>query len=311
MRTNIFTIILFLTVCGLAQAQLEILEVPAGSEPVIDGLIDDSDPWTEESWIPMEFEVSASTTHDASSRFQILHNVEIIYIVQQVVDTTPNNDAVAIPNPWERDCIEIFFHMSDDVSGGTYTPSTSQLRFVRDGDGEAGFDGTAAIVSALQADDNFEWMITTDDEGWVFEGAFPIETLDAGTLFNYTDMFFEIKATDNTNGQAGGRTQQLYWGNANDDQWSTLTNWTAAILSTTQIEVPSAIAEVEVGTGSVYVAGNMLRFRNIEGTVSIYNITGSLVKTDVIERNGSIEISSLNSGVYFVKTEAMTAKFVK
>jgi hypothetical protein len=326
MKAKIFTIIILLLVTfGLADAQeplLEILKVPAGAEPTIDGIMDDNDPWTEEAWIPMEIEVEGATTHDATSKFQILHNNELIFIIQQIEDNTPNNDPNDIPNTYERDNIEIFFHMdAEPTSDGEYIPSdaiTVQLRFQRDGDGEAGLDATGAEVLAnLQADDNFEWMVNGDDAGFIFEGAFPVATLNnlGEGPFNGTDFLFEIKYADNTTGTGGtpaGRSQQLYWLNADDNKYHDTRLFALVTLSETEISVNgTSISQVEVGAGSIYVTNNMLMFRNVEGSVSIYNIAGSLVKTNVIERNGSIDISSLNSGVYFVKTEAMTVKFVK
>ena len=122
-------------------------------------------------------------------------------------------------------------------------------------------------------------------------------------------MLFEIQTADNTTGAAGGRTQQLFWQDNSDQQWQDTKTFSAVTL--VQDEISTAIAEVEAQLGSVFVANDMLNFKNVEGAVNIYSISGALVKKDVIEMNGSIDISSLNSGIYIVKTELMTAKIIK
>lgn len=311
MRTKIFTLSVLLSLFGLAHAQLEVLKIPAGKEPVIDGIMDEYDPWTEDAWIEMLMEVSSSTTSEASSKFQILHNGETIYIIQKIVDPTPNNDATVITNTYARDCNEIFFHMDNNPGGGSYTGSTSQLRFQRDGDGSTGFDGTAAIVSALKADSRFEWMVTTDDDGWIFEGAFPIDALDLDGFFDGSDFMFEIKATDNSNGKADGRTQQLYWNDGADNQWQNVASFGEAYLSQTEISITNSIKQSNILNSAVYFENDRLVFRNIEGAVRIYSISGSIVKNDVIDSNGSIEVSTLKSGVYIVKANGLSSKFTK
>lgn len=311
MKTKITTLILLLCIYSAVHAQLEVLAVPSENVPVIDGVVDDQDPWLEDGWILMEQEVATNSTEDASSSFQILHDDDMIYIVQEIIDATPNNDAGAIANTYARDCNEVFFHMADDSGAGTYTASTSQLRFQRNGDGETGFDGTASIVSALKNDDWFEWMVTTTDEGWTFEAAFPIEVLDGDGTFNGTDFLFEIKATDNTNGEADGRTQQIYYNSPSDDQWQQVASFGFAFLSDTEVQVKTGIKGLDNLKASVFVTKEQLNFRNIEGPISIYNTAGELIKLSNVEGNGSIDISAFNSGLYIVKANQSTLKFIK
>lgn len=307
MKAKIFTFTLLLAVFGVAQAQLEILKVPAGSEPTIDGAIDEAT-WQEDGWEDQTLNSAGSSTTDASSMFQLLHNTDNIFVGVQVTDATPHNET-DISNTYERDCIELFFHMSDDPGEGPYTGSTSQLRFQRDGDGDAGMDGTGTMVTNLQGDDGFEWMVDGDDAGYVLEVVLPVAVLDGDAVFGGADFLFDIQTADNTTGAAGGRTQQMFWNDNSDQQWQDTKTFGAVTLSDT--EISTAIAQVEAQLGSVWVANDMLNFKNVEGAVNIYSISGALVMKDVIERDGSIDISSLNTGIYIVNTKEMTAKIIK
>jgi hypothetical protein len=306
MKAKTFTLLLFLAVFGVAQAQQNVPFVDMG--PTVDGVIDTDDPWTEDGWVDQALNSGGSSTTDAASKFQLAHDGTAIYVAVMVTDATPHNEGT-IANTYERDCVELFFHMSlEDVSDGTYGTYqdwTWQIRYQRDGDDGPFVDGNR--TANLEADDAFAWAVTTDDAGWVLETALTIETLVNGYADWDSENFkFDIQTADNTTGAAGGRTQQMFWNNNSDDQWRDTQTFGACVLAE-EVGVQSVKNEI----GSVAVQNDLLNFKNVEGSVNIYSISGAMVKKATIDRNGSVDISSLKSGLYIVTNKEFTAKFVK
>ena len=230
MKAKIFTFILCMAVFGFTKAQVtEFLKIPAGHDPVIDGVVDGNDPW-QEDWLQMEQIVEADhTTDDMGAKFQMLHNDSMIFIVLDIVDATPNNEGIS--DSYREDNIEIFFYMGPaegmDGENVTYVDGeTVQARFVRDGDqsltegavaDDDGFDGTGTtVLEELLRHESFEWKIVSDDDGYVFEAAFPISALDVNDQFDGTNFAFDIKVADNSDG-TDTRTQQNYYYNNDGD----------------------------------------------------------------------------------------------
>jgi hypothetical protein len=303
MKAKIFTFILFLAVFGVANAQFEVFKTAA--LPTVDGVADDQDPWQENLWTDQALNSAGTSTTDASSMFQLLHDGETIALGVKVTDATPNNGG-DIGNTYERDCVETFFHMSlvdaDDGTYGVYQDWTWQYRIQRDGDDGAFVDGKTS--------DDFEWAVTTDDAGYTVEVTYPIATLVSGYAdWDGENFKFDIQTADNTTGAGGGRTQQMFWNNNTDDQWRDTKVFGPAMLSETMVGV--GVQNIENAVGSVWVSNDVLNFDNVEGNVSIYSISGALVKKANIDRNGTMDISSLKSGIYIVKSDKLTAKILK
>lgn len=302
MKAKIFTFFIIVAMSGVAQAQLVVLKTPA--PPVIDGIIDEADPWGGiEEWQD-QLALSADAT-GASSRFKMLHDDNSIYVAVEVLDDTPNN---AHETNYQNDCVELFYHMSDDnESVTTYGASTSQLRFQRVEEVHGFTGGDAGVLSAaFEEHAGFNYESVSDESGYVVEAMIPIEVLDGGGSFNDTDFFFEIGTADNTGDEV---VLYLFWKDNSDNQWQDVSTFSPVELS--QEEVPTAVESVAAEIAYVHVANDMLNFRNVEGDVNIYSISGALVKKDVIERNGSIDISALNSGIYVVKADKLSAKIIK
>jgi hypothetical protein len=306
MKAKIFTLIMFLAGFGVAQAQQDVLMISA--LPEVDGVVD-GDVWGADNYLE-QLTFKDGATIDASSKFQILHTEDALAVAVVVADATPHNES-AISNTYERDCIELFLHMSsedvDDGTYGTYQDWTWQIRYQRDGDDGPFTDGNRN--DALIADADFAWEVVTDDAGWVLETVLPIDLLVNGYAdWDGENFKFDIQTADNTTGAAGGRTGQLFWNDNSDDQWRDTKRFAAMVLSD---EMLSGIQSVQNQIGSVTVVNDQLQFRNVEGNVSVYSISGALVKKAVIDMNGSMDISSLKSGIYIVKSDKLTAKIIK
>lgn len=304
MKAKIFTLFLFLAVGSMAFGQLEILYSPSMA-PTVDGIIDDSDPWASDGWVEQSLFPDGQTIAH-SSKFQMLWDDDNIYVGVQVTDATPNSDHAT---EHENDCVELFFHMTGSSVEGTavaYDASTCQLRFQR-AETSFGFGGTASFVTAFTADAGFDYKIETDADGYVLEVTLPIAILDAGATFDDENLMVEVQTADNS---GEGRTGQLFWQNNSDNQWQHVETLGAAHLSDTEVVI-GAVESLNSESASAWVANDMLNFKNVEGQINIYSISGALVKTELIERNGSIDIAGMKAGLYIVSGDNFTAKIVK
>lgn len=73
---------------------------------------------------------------------------------------------------------------------------------------------------------------------------------------------------------------------------------------------PSSLGSANESKAKVYATGKTVRVENANGTVSVYNVAGQLVKQLVCQENVSFDLSS--KGVFVVKVqEANAAKTVK
>jgi hypothetical protein len=305
---KIITLLSIVLAFGLiAKAQLVVPECSA--PPVIDGYADSSDPWGD-TWIDLaeEKDNGDAATHDMSAKFQVAHDADNIYIVIVAQDATPNNDATAIPNTYQRDCSEIFFsmHSASGDSPEAYVTDEGdwQIRVQRASDTDAFIDGSGNVAAV-------EWEFAVVDDGaseYTTEMTFPIATLKENGNFNGVDFRFECQVADNTTGTPEGRTQQMFWKNASDSQWNDLSTFSAAKLEGGVLISAKETAKV---VGSAHLYQNNLYVKNVTGEVSVFDVTGKLVRSENVLGNATIDVSDLKSGLYIVKNNDFSVKVIK
>lgn len=303
---KIFTLVVLVAAFGFGATAQKLVVPYTSKAPVSDGYLDDTDdPWTGD-FVDQATMSSGSSTSDASSAFQLLHDEDFIYIAVKVSDATPNNDAAAIGNSYERDCIELFFAMDTiDDAAGAYQSGDWQIRFQREAEEGAYIDGSGSVSSALLTADGFAWGVETASSDWVMEASFPKATLQQEAAFDGEFMKFEIQTADNTTGAGSGRTQQMFWLNGSDSQWNNTT--TFSVIQLAKATSVSAIAN----TGSAFVQNEMLKVKNVNGVVNVYDLRGAVVRSAVVNGSASINIADLKSGMYVVKASNLSAKIVK
>ncbi len=281
---KITLVLIVLTFGFLCRAQLN---VPFTTAPVIDGVIDANDPWGS-TWISMDAYGLNSTTSNLSSKFQIAYDASNIYLVVVTDDATPHNEALAIPNSYERDCSEVFFSMhtpSGDVPEPYLVDNGDwQIRFQRASETGNYIDGSN---NAQAAADKFGYAVKDIGTTYVQEMSFPISVLKENGNFDGINFRFDLQAADNTTGASGGRTQQQFWNSNTDNQWNDVSAFGAA-----KLENPLATYSVTF---------------NI--TNGVTGITGATVKLDgynevITDVNGV----ALISGVIPAKSIAYTIK---
>jgi hypothetical protein len=277
--------------------------------PIIDGVINNQDSWKDANWKSQLQEKAGSSTTGCTSRFQLTHDDNNIYVVVDVKDATPSSNADSIPNTYERDCIELFFGMTQAVRS-TYAPGDWQIRFQRAAvtankviDGQT----NGGVFSDLIGSTGFSYAIVSKADGWVLEAQFPKDGLIEGSESNGKDIKFEIQTADNTTDKKGGRTQQLFWIKPTDMQWSTPADFANITLG----DSPTGLSQLQSKDTYLIVKNNILDLSNVEGNVSIYNVNGSVVRTVDATNQKSINISNFAKGVYIVKGDNFVTKVIR
>jgi hypothetical protein len=224
---KVILILIFLCFTVILKAQNPLRIYPAYKTPTIDGYIDElGDPWG--TFIDLTVRNPNSTTTGLNGKFKILAGKDAFYIAIVVQDATPNNDAILIPNSYERDCSEIYISM-DTVTepNGAYKVGCWQIRTQREGetlcDGNSGANTWS--IATLTSDPDFRVESETSLTEYVQEMILPYDVLTAGIYpdWDYRFILFDICINDNTTGATGGRTEHRYWygnnGKGDDTTW--------------------------------------------------------------------------------------------
>jgi hypothetical protein len=306
MKRMIFTLMATAALFSFAKAadEVKMTIAKAAAAPVIDGVADESDPWGS-TWVDLGLANANNTTTGMTGKFQVLADQKNIYLVGQFVDATPNNDADAIGNSYERDCQEIFFSMDTVTGDGAYKAGSWQLRIQREAADDASYiDGNSGAntwsVDRMETSANFKWAVSSDASGWSYEMQLPIDTLAAGSAFDGEYLRFELAAADNTTGAASGRSQQIYYNNNTDNQWKDTR--TMALVKLAE-KIVSGVNTVKTNAsykfdGTTFTAA---------GNFNVYDVTGKLV----LKASNSANLSALKTGVYVVKGNNLSTKIVK
>jgi len=314
MTRKIFTLFFVFAAFVSANAQKEIPF--AAKAPVIDGYIDDAeDGWG--TFVDLTARNPAGTTTAMTAKSCLMAGTDAFYYALVVQDATPNNDATAIANSYERDNNEIFFSL-DTVTkeDKSYKPGCWQIRTQREGEtlNDGGSGSTNFTVATLIADANFQVGVETSATEWSVELKLPYSQLegDMDPVWDRKFIRFENAAADNTTGAASGRTEQRYWNDIakDDNAWHNTSEMTIYKMPK-EVSGEVSAKNVNSAKASAFVSNNVLNVKNINGAVNIYDVKGTLVRKSVINGNGSIAISDLKSGVYIVKSNDFAQKFVK
>ena len=309
---KIFTLILFVAAFGILSNAQEKATIPfAAKAPVADGYMDDvDDPWGGE-WIELTLTNAGSTTTAMSAQFQLMHDTDNLYLAVKVQDDTPNNDPVAFTDSYTRDCFEAFFAMdTTSTATGAYAAGCWQLRTQREAAEGSYIDGNRGAntwdIAPMTGGEGFEFGVENGASEWSAEMVYPKAILTDGAAFDGEWIKFELAVADNT---GTGRTQQQYWNNNSDQQWQN--TFTFAYVKLAPAGGGVGVKDMAAVTGSAFVQNNVLKVRNVNGVVNVYDLRGAVVRSAVVNGTGSIDISDMKSGMYVVKGNNLSAKIVK
>lgn len=276
--------------------------------PVIDGKIDAMDSWSETNWIDQNEKLPSGTTDAMKSKFQLTHDADNIYIAAIVEDATPNNDATAITNAHERDCVEFFIGMTQ-TDRTAYETGDWQIRLQRSASSESDYVSGRTFsgwnVDELTFSNDFQYKVISNATGYVVEAQLPKALLIQESVSDGENIMFEIQTADNTTGAAGGRTQQMFWKKPTDQQWSNPSHMTKVTLVSEILGVYQLKNNM-----TLKVINGVISFDNVKGKVCIYNTNGVLVRAINANIQQNISVKELNKGVYIVKGEGFVSKII-
>ena len=221
-----------------------------------------------------QYGVSAGTAYSGAN-FAVATNYATIYSEAKVIDgfyiTNSTYTALSMLN-------------GDDFAnkfGGESGDDPDWLRLTVIGTLDSALTDTVDFYLAdYRFDDNTEDYIVTD---WTW--------LDLNSLGNITELTFVLSSSDNGN---WGMNTPAYF--CMDD------------LTVNTVSLEELISE----TLSVYPNPVQDQIRvNIDGALTIYNIAGILVKSEMVEAGSAVSVNELTSGIYFVKVGSLVQKIVK
>jgi hypothetical protein len=228
MKRTIFTFLVLVLLANLAFAGYgkPLTIYKTSKAPKIDGYMDANDPWSS-TWVKMTAQKTANTSSSVTAQFQLSYDdVNLYLICQQIGNLTVDSDATAIPNSYERDNFEVYLKMdtaSENADFSYETDGTYQFRMQRAAIFPNRFDypfqGTSG--NRFKDDKNFKVAQTEQGTSFIQEWQMPWNMLtDNGNVdkFNKKNFKFEIDASDNTTGAAGGRTQITFWQDNSDNE---------------------------------------------------------------------------------------------
>jgi len=306
------TLITLLTVvsCLFANSANKTLNVyKLATTPKVDGIVTD---WGS-NWIdlPNTDTDPNNTTTGTTAQFQIGYTNDSLYVAIKVQDNTEIMsiyDGTTVPT-YMRDCVEAFIHLDTVTLHGTNGSDQYRMQRVQDSYNPSDANGVSAhVVSVDNPNISYtqEWAIA-----WTDIAARDTVDISAGIdALPIPYIRFDIKAADNTDGTATGRTQQIFWNTTSDNEYTGMTDMGYLHL----MGVTAGVSKVAANSSSVYYnAGkNALTVLNYIGEVSIYNVVGKLaLQTRVNSSKDLINLSSLNKGVYLVSGSGLSAKFIK
>jgi hypothetical protein len=271
-----------------------------------DGIVDSKDDW-KTNWVACTAQkTSNTTTAITSSKFQMTYNDTYLWVVlQSDGDATVDTLGTAIPNTYERDDYELFVK-TDTASvwaDGKYHAGDWQFRERRGSIFPDGFEAmSAAWRDTVLKNTTFKLGQVDAGSSYVQEWQMPWNMLKMTDTVPFSPgkggyLKFECQNADNTTGTASGRTQQVFWKNASDNQWDNTRDFELVYLSTPVGVRTAASVENQVDLVNSLVTNGQLQLTTA-ASGKLFNIQGQAVGTFT---NTNVIKLKLNSGVYFAK----------
>lgn len=298
------------------------------SMPVVDAVNDDFT-WGEEIPFMYTFQTEMPEEEDLSAYLQIAWNESGLFMYIQVIDEFEKflEDG---GNTWEYDCIEIFFYFGNDFGPEAKETEVegdslySQIRLQLTDDYEVATDGRfqgewGAAPLGLAENGEMEAFLQTTGSVYVYDG-YDLEVIFPWDMFamlndpvENMEFGFEIIIQD---GDETSHSYQLSLLNdSGDDQaWDNKAYLNTAKLSSATAcncapdNVNSNILNNKFITPTI--VSDQLYLKNVS-FIEIINISGQVL-LHANNPGGSLDVSWLKKGIYFVRTnEKYITKIIK
>jgi hypothetical protein len=323
---NLSMVALFLavgaTVFAVHFPPIQTMEIPAAADGItIDG---DDDAGYSELQTTAWFAGEGSTGDDAdfTGTFKVAYDPTYLYIWFEILDDYDNSLTYTTDaNQWTYDNVEVFLDLDTIGSGATpaYDTNTIQLRFNR-----GLTDSVQTPGRATQ--EQYIYHFENTASGWIHEVAIPWTCVlgsaqGASAMEDYLGLVhgFDVSCADSDTDGPDERDCQTAWDmdgadGTEDNAWNNRTVFGIVTLQDNDWgdwNYPTSVESHSANVVNAYPnpATNEITF-DVEGlnTVEIYSITG--VQVMVVETTGTVDISSLNSGLYIARIGENVAQFV-
>lgn len=293
----------------------------------IDGKLDET-AWLDATAVDIDKSFSTETPSVTAS-FKLLWSTQGLFVGITAEDDVWAPSWVTGKADWESDKIEVYFDFSDPQQNGKGAKDAMGdyqigMNFQEEGMNDGvfhknnGSDGAADSMMCYASTDydaagkyTAEYFVPAD-QLFVAGAGGAVATLADGTVIG-----FDVTIVDNDND--GNGRQRKVWANIGgiDESWNNMDDVGLATLKGTGAEVsvdfnlPStSVSQATVNTTMVYpnVASEMI-FVNVEA--SEYNVINSLGQVVMVSQTSEIDVTSLETGVYFVKANDQVARFLK
>jgi hypothetical protein len=273
------------------------------------------------------FNVTGSTGADAdyTLTFQVCYNYQKLFLVAKILDDYASAiEYTTDPDPWTRDCIEVFLSLDTTGTTATYDSNTIQLRFNRGIQDSAQTPGRAA-------QEDYQVYSEEVADGWVLEVGIPwtavLQTgvIDPGRAMseivaNCVVNGFDVSGVDNDTDGPDAIDCQTAWDD--DDPVMPDTTEDLARNNRTMFGVMTLDNDCRSGVPDVPAnytnnqpqflfpnpATGTVQLKDIEpaSIVAIYNLSGiKVLEKGPLNSEDYIDISGLEAGIYLARINAI------
>jgi hypothetical protein len=306
--------------------------IPAATGPVVKDNAGDEEFYSDElTTIIFDPKADSGSTggEDLTATFKVCYDAQFLYVATTIVDgfVAPEdngNDPWVSMNPgdsWQYDNSEVFFDL--DTNGVTptgYDSTCVQLRINR---GRDSLMTASANTHALPLIDPLRLVAPySDDAGWSYEAAIPWtaiapmgSTAEDIAAYLGTGMIhgFDISIgdADQTGGVHAARSRQAAWDvepGYSESTYQTRTQFGVVTLQPVGVNYTTA-SNLDVYPNPTT---GVVTFKNLEGvtSVQVMNLAGQVVLTADLTNN-TLDMSQLESGIYFVAAGLNVVKVTK
>lgn len=323
-----------LTLCAAAVALFAVAQQPTTdaatitSDVVIDGALTEN-AWLDATAVAIDQNFGTEVP-SVTAEFILLWSTQGLFIGVSCVDDVWAPSWVTEKADWESDKIEVYYDLSDpqqDGLGASGEMGNYQIgmNFQETTQGEGVFhtNGGDGDTSMCYASTKFDAAGTYSAEYFVPASELYTAGLVDGSLLTLADgtvIGFDVTICDNDDDGVGRK--RAVWANIGgiDESWNNMDDVGLATLKGTGAEVTvdtnlpedpgTATSNTSVNNTMVYpnVASEMIY---VNAEAAEYSIINSLGQVVMVSETNEINISALETGVYFVKANDQVARILK
>jgi len=295
------------------------VDADGAAPPDLDGVVDDV--YGEEQSTDLFNATGWDGESDFTAVFRVCYDPTYLYLFANITDDVDHSYEWNVGNSYEFDNLEVFIMLDTNTVTTSYGPTTIQLRVCRN------LDSVETSGRAARSDFGY-YMEGAAAGGWLTEvaipwtavladGAVPEDMMDYINVEGGISIGFDFSGadSDNSDGDAavGNRDVQAAWDmddpDTEDDRTEDLAWNNTSVFGYVTLQDYDALGTVTENSMAAYPnpATDEITF-DVEGNVSIeiYSITGSLV---MVANTATVDISSLNSGMYIAEFNGQSARF--